>query len=156
MQTVSATTFRFAGMTLDLMRGSLRGASGEIELRPKSFDVLRHLVVNAGRIVSKDELLRLVWPGVTVSEESLTRCISDVRLAIGDRDATIIKTVPKRGYRFEATVTTSPPAQLQATLAPAISEPPSIAVLPFQNLSDNRCSPARKHRESSGDVQPLV
>jgi DNA-binding winged helix-turn-helix (wHTH) protein len=100
-------TYQFANMTLDLARGSLLGANGEIELRPKSFNVLRYLVANAGRVVSKDEMLQVIWPDVIVSEDSLTRCISDVRFAIGDRDAAIIKTIPKRGYRFEAIVTTS-------------------------------------------------
>lgn len=119
-------------MTLDLARGSLHGASGEIELRPKSFEVLQYLVINAGRIVTKDELLQAIWPDVIVSEDSLTRCISDVRFALGDRDATIIKTVPKRGYRFEAIVTTSP-AKVSGTLA--IPDLPSIAVLPFENLN---------------------
>jgi TolB-like protein/tetratricopeptide (TPR) repeat protein len=122
-------TYHFADMTLDLARGLLRGTNGEIELRPKSFNVLRYLVGNAGRVVTKSEIMRAIWPDMIVTDDSLSRCISDIRLAIGDREATIIKTMPKRGYRFEAIVTTS---AARARGNPAI---PSIAVLPFQNLN---------------------
>jgi TolB-like protein/DNA-binding winged helix-turn-helix (wHTH) protein len=91
-------SFSFDNFTLDLRRGCLRGAEGEIELRPKSFEVLRYLVENAGRLVPKDELIKAVWPSVIVTDESLARCVSDVRLALGDRGQRIIRTVPRRGY----------------------------------------------------------
>src|ERR1700727_3135856 len=107
MQPAVAKTFSFEGFRLDLERGSLCNEHGEIELRPKSFEVLRYLVGNAGRLVAKEELLQAMWPNVTVSEESLTRCISDVRSALQDAESRIIKTVPRRGYRFTATVTAS-------------------------------------------------
>jgi DNA-binding winged helix-turn-helix (wHTH) protein len=90
--------FKFEGFTLDLKRGCLRGAGGEIELRPKSFEVLRYLVEDAGRLVPRDELIKAVWPNLVVTDESLTRCVSDVRLALGDRSQQIIRTVPRRGY----------------------------------------------------------
>src|SRR5208282_4444889 len=90
--------FKFEGFSLDLRRGCLRGPDGEIELRPKSFEVLRYLVENAGRLVPKDEIVDVVWPNVIVSDESLARCISDVRLALRDRGQRIVRTVPRRGY----------------------------------------------------------
>jgi adenylate cyclase len=68
----------------------------------------RHLVENAGRLVSKDELARTVWREVTVADESVTRCVSEVRLALGDQAQTLIKTVPRRGYVFAAAVCTWP------------------------------------------------
>jgi TolB-like protein len=132
LHVAAGMTYQFANFTLDPARGSLLGANGEIELRPKSFDVLQYLVANAGRVVAKDELLQAIWPDVIASEDSLSRCISDVRFALGDRDAAIIKTMPKRGYRFEAIVTTST-AKVPGN--PAIPDLPSIAILPFQNLS---------------------
>src|SRR6202451_1830682 len=107
MTPAAAKTFSFEGFRLDLERGSLCNEQGEIELRPKSFQVLRYLVGNAGRLVAKEELLQARWPNVTVSEESLSRCISDVRSALQDAEAQIIKTVPRRGYRFTAAVTAS-------------------------------------------------
>ena len=103
MQT-GQNTYQFAGFTLDLSRGCLQRADQEIELRPKSFDMLRYLVENAGRLVSKDELTSKIWPGVVATDESLTRCISDIRLALGDRERRLIKTIPRRGYRFVARV----------------------------------------------------
>jgi adenylate cyclase len=96
--------FAFAGFVLDGRRGCLREGQRDIELRPKSFEVLKVLVQNPDRLVSKDELLSTVWPDVHVTEDSLTRCISDVRQALGDEEQRIIKTVPRRGYRFASPV----------------------------------------------------
>jgi class 3 adenylate cyclase len=104
MQAVRGEAFFFEGFTLDLGRGCLRHEDREIELRPKSFTVLRYLVENAGRLVSKDELIRAAWPNVIVTDESLTRCVSDVRLALEDHEQRIIKTVPRRGYLLAAQV----------------------------------------------------
>jgi DNA-binding winged helix-turn-helix (wHTH) protein len=70
---------------LDLRRGSLYRADREIELRPKSFALLRDLVENAGRLASKDELVEAVRGGAAVSDASLARCVSDVRLALEDQ-----------------------------------------------------------------------
>src|SRR5215470_17123174 len=98
-------SFQFEEFTLDLARLRLDGPSGQISLRPKAFEVLRHLVENAGRVVSKDELMKVVWPGVTVTDESLTHCIREVRRALGDTAQRMIKTSRKRGYLFEAAVT---------------------------------------------------
>ncbi len=87
---------------LDAARRSLRRADRVVELRPRSFEVLAYLAGAAGRPVSKDELLESVWPGVVVTEDSLTRCISDIRQALGDDGQRIIKTLPRRGYVFVA------------------------------------------------------
>lgn len=140
MPEVGEKVFSFESFTLDLRRGCLRREDREVELRPKSFEVLRYLVESAGRLVSKDELIRAVWPNVIVTDESLTRCVSDVRLALGDRDQRIVKTVPKRGYLF-ATLISSPPTDsesetFKAPPAEAPAAPPrlSIVVLPFANL----------------------
>jgi adenylate cyclase len=123
----------FSSLTLDLERLCLLGPAGQIRLRPKSFEVLRYLAEHAGQTVTKDELIAAIWPDVTVTEESLTRCISDVRLAIGDQAQRIIKTLPKRGYLLEGPVSRDgkglrPSARSPADLA-------SIAVLAFANLS---------------------
>jgi adenylate cyclase len=144
--------FRFEGFTLDIRRSSLRAADREIALRPKTFEVLRYLLENADRVVSKGELIKAIWPNVRVTDESLTHCVSEVRHAIGDGEQTMIKTVPRRGYRFSAPVCrlASEGASLPAVAAtpvdevnldagpqrrPTHSDRPSIAVLPFVNLS---------------------
>jgi adenylate cyclase len=143
------TIFRFEDYMLDVAYGSLRTKDREVELRPKSFEVLRCLVENAGRLVSRDELISTVWPNVVVTEESLSRCVSDVRSAIGDRDQKIIKTVPRRGYRFAASVLAdvdsipTPPAAVASSGEAAAGrrsnqsnlDRPSVAVLPFVNFS---------------------
>jgi len=97
-------SFRFASFTLDLDRVCLRSPSGETKLRPKTFAVLRYLVENARRVVTKDEVINAVWSGVTVTEESLTRCISEIRRALGDENQEIVKTISKQGYLFDLTV----------------------------------------------------
>jgi adenylate cyclase len=110
--------FDFAGYTLDLSRGRLHAGDRAIELRPKSFGVLVYLVENAGRLVPKDELLGAVWPDVTVGDESLAKCISEVRAALNDSAQHLVKTVPRRGYLLDAPVFPCVPA-----LAPAAEEP---------------------------------
>ena len=97
---MSGPRYTFDRWTLDGTRGALTAGAEDIPLRPKSFEVLHYLVQNAGRLVSRDDVLDAVWPGVTVTEESLTQCVSEVRQALGDTDQRIIKTVPKRGYLF--------------------------------------------------------
>jgi TolB-like protein len=130
--TAGGGLFEFEGFTLDLTRGCLRAGDQPIDLRPKSFDVLRHLLENAGRLVSKDELIKTIWPGIYVEDDALTHCMSEVRRALGDHDQSFIKTVPRRGYLFVAPV--SPRAA--AVDAPlTIPDKPSIAVLPFRNMS---------------------
>jgi TolB-like protein/cytochrome c-type biogenesis protein CcmH/NrfG len=135
MQAGGGKAFSFAGYTLDLLRGCLRAGEREIELRPKSFALLRHLVENAGRLASKDELFKAVWPDVVVSDESLAHCVSEVRAALGDDEQRIIRTVPRRGYLFAAAVSGAP-AELNARTDTVATTPRlSIVVLPFTNLS---------------------
>ena len=104
MHTAAEKPYSFAGYTLDLRQGCLRAGDRQIELRPKSFALLCYLVENAGRLVPKDELVNALWPHVVVTDESLTRCVSDVRLALNDVGQDIIKTVPRRGYLLTAPV----------------------------------------------------
>lgn len=136
--------FEFDGFTLDLGRGTLRQQDKEIRLRPKSFELLRYLVEHSGQLMSKDELTRALWPNTFVGDDSLSRCISDVRLALNDDTQRIVKTVPKRGYLFAAPL--SKAARVVESLNTlerggpprrATLEGASIAVLPFANLSDD-------------------
>lgn len=81
-----------------------------MDLRPKTFGVLAHLVENAGRLVSKDELMQAVWTDVVVSDESVAKCISEVRTALGDGEQRLVKTVPRRGYILDVQVSVATPA----------------------------------------------
>src|SRR5262245_1406101 len=73
-----------------------------IRLRPKTFAVLRHLVENAGRLVTKDELLDTVWRRTAVSDTVLKSCVRELRSALCDDVGAprYIETVHRRGYRF--------------------------------------------------------
>jgi TolB-like protein/DNA-binding winged helix-turn-helix (wHTH) protein/Flp pilus assembly protein TadD len=102
---MSAGRYLIGESTLDLSLGRLCRNGTEIALRPKSFALLQYLVTHAGRLITKDELLSKIWPGVVVTEDSLTRCVSEVRAALGDTDQTMIKTVSRRGYAFVGPVT---------------------------------------------------
>ncbi|MDW6023143.1 tetratricopeptide repeat protein [Mesorhizobium sp. BAC0120] len=96
---------RFAGFELDQQRAELRGPDGGvIRLRPKPFAMLHVFAANAGRVVSKQELMEAVWPKVHVGEDSLFQCIREIRAALGDDERRLIKVVSGRGYLFEAEV----------------------------------------------------
>lgn len=137
MYSPAHNVFRFEGHELDVTRGCLLNLQGEVNLRPKSFAVLCHLVENANRLISKEEMLKAVWRGAFVTDDSLTQCVREVRLAIGDREQRIIKTVPRRGYLFAATVS-GPETELPGREAPSDVPRLSIAVLPFANLSSDQ------------------
>jgi adenylate cyclase len=100
---------RFDRYVLDLGRGCLKSGDNDIALRPKSFEVLRMLVENAGRLLSKDEIAAAVWPDVVVTDSSLAQCIKELRRALGEDGERLIKTVSRRGYRLEAAVAAVPP-----------------------------------------------
>ena len=107
------------GLTIDLRREELRDTEGRrIDLRNRSFGVLRHLATNAGRVVTKDELLGANWPGVTVTEDSLTQCISEIRRALGDAGRDLIRTVPRRGYMVVLPERTEAEADLPVAAKP--------------------------------------
>jgi pimeloyl-ACP methyl ester carboxylesterase len=77
----------------------------EVKLRPRAFLLLCHLVENRGRLVSKEEILRTLWPKTFASDDSLVQVLSDIRQALGPECQSFITTVPRRGYRFDAPVT---------------------------------------------------
>jgi len=118
------SSFRFKSFTLDLGRLCLRGPLGQVDLRRKSFEVLRYLVEHAGRVLTKEDVIKAVWPDVTVSDESLTQCISEVRRALDDKDHQIIKTIPRRGYLMDVSISTggetalAPPHAIKTKEAP--------------------------------------
>lgn len=104
--TVHHVRYRFGGHTLDTATLELRRGSEPIELQPQVFGVLRTLIANRDRVVSKAELLDAVWGTQFVTESALTTRIKEVRQALGDdgRTQRVIKTVHGHGYRFVAEV----------------------------------------------------
>jgi adenylate cyclase len=101
--------YRFGPFLLDLDRLCLQDNGVDVALRPKAFDVLRILVENGNRVVSKDDLVSAVWPNSIVNDDALAQCISDIRKALTDHDERYIRTVPKRGYLFAAPVAPATP-----------------------------------------------
>jgi TolB-like protein/DNA-binding winged helix-turn-helix (wHTH) protein len=98
--------YSFGPFRIDLARHVLLRGSDIVPLTTKAFDTLVALVRNSGRMLEKDELLRLVWPDTAVEEGNLTVAISMLRKALGEEpgDHQYIQTVPRRGYRFVADV----------------------------------------------------
>lgn len=96
--------YRFGDYVLDIDRGALLCNENELKLRPKSFEVLRYLVERPGKLVSRQKLFDAVWGGAVVTDDALTQCLMDIRKALGDSEQAVIKTVPRRGYLFEAPV----------------------------------------------------
>jgi eukaryotic-like serine/threonine-protein kinase len=97
--------YRFDEFELDPSRRSLSRDGAVIPLSSKAFQVLTYLVANPGRVVTKDELLKAVWPESFVEESNLPGYISGLRKAFNDR-ASCIATVPGQGYQFTARVQT--------------------------------------------------
>lgn len=104
MEKIAHQIYSFDEFTLDLTRGCLFRQSEELKLRPKSFEVLKFLIENNGRLISKDEIIENVWQEMAVTDDSLVQCLKDIRLALSDKSQTFIKTVPRRGYIFEKEV----------------------------------------------------
>ncbi len=104
MQKLAHEIYSFDEFKLDLTRGALFRGLDELKLRPKSFEVLKYLTENQGRLISKDELIEAVWHETAVTDDSLVQCLKDIRHALGDDTQQIIKTVPRRGYIFESEV----------------------------------------------------
>jgi DNA-binding winged helix-turn-helix (wHTH) protein/TolB-like protein len=98
----------FGTFVVDADRAQVTQHGIPIALRPKTFALLVQLADRARCIVGKQELLDAVWPGLVVSDDSLTQAVSELRGALGDRDQQLIKTIPKRGYMLDATVQPAP------------------------------------------------
>jgi TolB-like protein len=136
---LAALLYSFDKFVLDTDTRELRRAHELLPVEPKVFDLLSHLIVNRDRVVSKDDLIATVWSGRIVSESALTTCINAARAAVGDSgDAQqLIKTLPRKGIRFVGTVRVLASSSVAADDNKPLPLPdiPSIAVLPFQNLS---------------------
>lgn len=99
---------RFGAFTLDVPRRALMRGDEMLGLRPQSFDVLAYLVEQAGRVVPRRELLEKFWPQQSNGDDSLAHCIRDIRVALGDDNQEIIKTVHRVGVRLEPPVVSAP------------------------------------------------
>jgi DNA-binding response OmpR family regulator len=107
----------FGPYALDAREHRLTRHGQPVALSPRPFDLLVALVTHAGRLVTREELLREVWKGTVVEQSSLNAAMSVLRQTLGDDVVAMIETVPGRGYRFIAPVGTAVDG------APAIATP---------------------------------
>ncbi len=131
--------YLFESFALDADRRELLHETEPVPVEPQVFDLLLYLIRNRGRVVTKDDLLASVWRGRIVSESALSTRINAARTVLGDsgEEQRFIKTLPRRGLRFVAAVREEPDAaEVRSTeTLSAVFDKPSIAVLPFENLS---------------------
>ena len=115
---------RFSGFELDQERAELRRPDGEtIKLRPKTLEMLRLFAANAGRVLSKQQLMEAVWPNVHVGEDSLFQCIREIRTALGDDKRQVVRVITGRGYLFQAEVTETAIAAAPDVVVRPVSQP---------------------------------
>ena len=143
--------FSFHNHLLDTDLRELQRGGEPIAMQPQVFDLLAHLLRNRDRVVSKDDLIELVWGGRIVSDSTLDSRINAARNAIGDsgKDQRLIRTIPRKGLRFVGSVDehSNGDRPAAALLEPAAEQPrpalplpdrPAIAVLPFDNMSGDQ------------------
>jgi TolB-like protein/tetratricopeptide (TPR) repeat protein len=144
---IGSLRYFFGNFALDTDRRELRRGADMVLTSPQVFDLLEYLIRNRERVVSKDDLVSAIWKGRIVSDAALTTRLNAARSVIGDsgEEQRLIKTLPRRGFRFVCAVHETNQCSGPATLADSrveLSEPvlvlpdkPSIAVLPFENMS---------------------
>jgi DNA-binding winged helix-turn-helix (wHTH) protein/tetratricopeptide (TPR) repeat protein len=110
------------GFVLDRARGQLLDAAGQpVPLRPKAWAMLLHLAQHAGEVVEREALLDAVWPDVTVTDDSVTQCVAELRRALGEAGPRLLRTVPRRGYVLD--VAPAAPVPMVETV---VVEPPAL------------------------------
>ncbi|MFQ3455160.1 winged helix-turn-helix domain-containing tetratricopeptide repeat protein [Bradyrhizobium sp. UFLA01-814] len=136
--------YLFEDYAFDPDRRELYRGADVVRIAPQVFDLLDYLIRNRERVVSKDDLINAVWNGRSVSDAALTTRLNVARSAIGDsgEEQRLIKTLPRKGFRFvgqvqEAREVAGPDPGDTPESAPAVPDKPSIAVLPFANMSDD-------------------
>lgn len=141
------TTFNCAGLELDLALGVLKNTLGEAQrLSPINLKLLSYLLRHQGEVVSRTELFDVVWPNQIVSDDVLTRAVSDVRTQLAKLDSStkFIETLPKRGYRWvaevrpftvlEVTAASAPPVLVMDSPRELPRRASTYATLPFVNV----------------------
>src|SRR5258706_723154 len=136
---MSSQRFLFGHFVFDAGLGTVLRDSSPLSIGHRGIAILHTLLKANGRIVTKTELIDAAWPGAVVEESNLTVQIAALRKALGrsDEDTEWIVTVPRVGYRFVPTITIEeqPRAQAISVEPTTPGRKPSIAVLPFANLS---------------------
>ena len=134
--------YLFEDYAFDTDRRELHRGADVVSVAPQVFDLLDYLIRNRERVVSKDDLINAVWKGRSVSDAALTTRLNVARSAIGDsgEEQRLVKTLPRKGFRFvgqvrEAREAARPNPGDAPEIVPPLPDKPSIAVLPFENMS---------------------
>jgi TolB-like protein/Flp pilus assembly protein TadD len=138
--------YLFDNYSLDTDRREVRQGAAVVAVEPQVFDLLEHLILHRDRIVSKDDLIASIWQGRIVSESAISTQINAARCAIADsgEKQRLIKTIPRKGIRFVGDVREEQKPEDMAKTAISservrsrltLPDRPSIAVLPFTNMS---------------------
>jgi DNA-binding winged helix-turn-helix (wHTH) protein len=139
---MAANRLPLGEFVLDLAAGELFTARGQLAgLRKQALDVLLALGHRPGQVVSKDDLIQLVWPNVVVSEGSLTQAIADIRRVLGDSEHLVVRNVARRGYMLvpdDLAPTPDAPLPTAAPPGPGPGPDPSGALDPV--CGETRCS----------------
>jgi TolB-like protein len=148
IQGYGSLRYLFEDYAFDTDRRELHRGADVVSVAPQVFDLLDYLIRNRERVVTKDDLINVIWNGRIISDGALTTRLNVARSAIGDsgEEQRLIKTLPRKGFRFVgpvreeqgiagATVPDNPVEQPKPTLT--LPNKPSIAVLPFANLSSD-------------------
>lgn len=137
MSTSEDNSYSFGPFTVDPLEHTLRRDGDPVSLPPKAFDTLLVLLQNHGRLVTKEELMARLWPDTFVEEANLTVHISALRKAFGEYS--FVETVPKRGYRFQASVIVRERTRVTIEEEEYDEDEAgdALAVLPFKLLSSD-------------------
>jgi TolB-like protein len=154
LDSVAGEEVAFGDFRLDLTRRTLTHDGAPVTLKGRALDVLCVLAEAGGATVSKDTLLTRVWPNVAVEENNLQVHISALRRVLnqGTPDRTFVVTVPGQGYRLIGTAARDRDAQRPTDAQPAVPDKPSIAVLPFTNMSGD----AEQEYFADGVVEEII
>jgi TolB-like protein len=131
--------YRFGDYQVHVERRELTRSGHPIAIEPQVFDLLVHIIHHRDRVLSKDDLIDGVWGGRVVSNATLASRINAVRKAVGDSGEAqdLIRTYPRKGIRFIGEVLEQQPVAAMPAAPVEVRTRPSIAVLPFENLSSD-------------------
>ena len=137
---VLPSAYRFGPFRFDASAYRLLAGDRPVPLSPKVMDLLRLLASRPSELVTKEDILRELWPDVAVTDNAVTQAVSELRHALGDDPSSpsYVQTVPRRGYRFIATVQVSSPVPLAPRPRPQTRDVPAkrvISVSDFQNVT---------------------
>ncbi|MGI9407751.1 MAG: winged helix-turn-helix domain-containing protein [Hyphomicrobiaceae bacterium] len=134
--------YRFGEFELDAQKFELRQNGATLHVEPLVFDLVRCLAENAGKVMSRDDIIEQVWDGRIVSDATVSGCIKSARKTLGDSgdSQSIIRTVRGRGFQFVADVASCEAGNGHAPAAghagPTTAAEPSLIILPFQIFGD--------------------